>query len=221
MNYEIVEKNTGWLAFLILIVISLGGFGEIIPLAFIAASGEKNDFDPAPGLQLYSALRVEGRDIYLREGCANCHTQMIRPFQAEVERYGHYSIPGEFVYDHPFLWGSRRIGPDLARIGSRYSNSWHQEHLRNPRAVIANSIMPAYPWLKDKLLDGSDLPGKMRTLNTLISNSCPKCRIYSEYEIEAGVLQVRGKTEEEALIAYLNGTTEQPGGLGRLISLAQ
>jgi len=215
MNYEIIEKNAGWLSLMIVVVISLGGLGEIVPLVF--HSGEKSEFDPLPTVYLYSALRLEGRDIYLREGCANCHTQMIRPFQVETERYGYYSLAGEFSYDHPFLWGSRRNGPDLARIGNRYSNSWHQEHLRNPSAVVANSIMPAYPWLKDNLFDGNSITAKMRVINKLNSATCPKCQIYSEYEIESAILQIRGKTEEEALIAYLNGTPEQPGGLGRLV----
>lgn len=216
MNYE---KHAGWLALIILGVISLGGLAEIVPLFFLTApSGIGSTVEPLHDLQPYSALRLEGRDIYLREGCAQCHSQMIRPFHTETERYGYYSTVGESVYDHPFLWGSKRTGPDLARIGNRYSNSWHQAHLRDPSSIVPGSIMPPYPWLKDNVLDGALTVAKMRAMNTLISTTCPKCKIYSEKEIDESVGKVRGKTEEEALIAYLNGDFEQPGGLGRLPS---
>ena len=217
MSHEVVEKNVGILVALVLVLISVGGLAEIVPLFFSAASlGVGSATVPVPGLQPYDALRLEGRDIYLREGCAQCHTQMVRPFQAETERYGHYSVAGESVYDHPALWGSKRTGPDLARIGGRYSDFWHREHLRNPGVVVPGSVMPAYPWLADTLLDGALTATKMRTMNTLITLTCPSCAMYSEQEIEAAPAKVRGSTEEEALIAYLNGDPDQPGGLGRV-----
>ncbi|CAK0774809.1 Cytochrome-c oxidase, cbb3-type subunit II [Gammaproteobacteria bacterium] len=216
MNYEFVEKKLGWLVTIILMVISLGGLAEIVPLFFSFTSEIGSVVEPIRNLQPYDALRLEGRDIYIREGCSLCHSQMIRPFHAETERYGHYSMAGESVYDHPFLWGSKRTGPDLARIGRRYSNSWHQEHLRHPSAAVPKSIMPAYPWLEKNTLDETLTVTKMRTINTLITLTCQKCKTYSEKEIEEGPSKVRGKTEEDALIAYLNGDPEQPGGLGRL-----
>ncbi|CAK0754363.1 Cytochrome-c oxidase, cbb3-type subunit II [Gammaproteobacteria bacterium] len=216
MSYEIVEKNTGWLVFIILFVISIGGLAEIVPLFFLTApEGVGSTVEPVQGLQPYDALRLEGRDIYLREGCSLCHSQMVRPFYTETERYDDYSVAGESVYDHPFLWGSKRTGPDLARIGSLYSDSWHQEHLRDPSSVVPGSIMPPYPWLEKNILDGALTTTKMRAMNALISLTCPKCKTYSEKEIEAGPAKVRGKTEEDALIAYLNGDAGQPGGLGR------
>ncbi len=140
MSHEVVEKNIGLLAILVILVISVGGLVEIVPLFFLTETTE-----PAPGVKKYSALQLEGRDVYVREGCYNCHSQMIRPFRAETERYGHYSVAGESVYDHPFQWGSKRTGPDLARVGGRYSDEWHYVHLNNPRDVVPESNMPAYP----------------------------------------------------------------------------
>jgi len=222
MSYEVVERKVGWLAFLILLVISIGGLAEIVPLLFLTEDKEVGStVEPVEGLQPYDALRLEGRDIYIREGCSVCHTQMIRPFYTETERYGDYSVAGESVYDHPFLWGSKRTGPDLARIGGLYSDSWHQEHLRNPQLIVPGSIMPSYSWLEKNILDSALTTTKMRAMNTLIALTCPKCESYSEREIEAASAKVRGKTEEEALIAYLNGDPGQPGGLGRLLPKAR
>ncbi|CAK0746859.1 Cytochrome c oxidase cbb3-type subunit II [Gammaproteobacteria bacterium] len=222
MSYEVVEKNAGWLAILILLVISIGGLAEIVPLFFLTdAPGLGSTVEPIQGLQPYDALRLEGRDIYIREGCSSCHTQMIRPFYTETERYGYYSVAGESVYDHPALWGSKRTGPDLARIGGLYSDFWHQEHLRDPQLVAPGSIMPAYPWLEKNILDGTLTSTKMQAMNTLITLTCPKCRVYSDKEIETAVSKVRGRTEEDALIAYLNGYPGQFGGLGRLLPKAR
>ncbi|MBZ9567335.1 cytochrome-c oxidase, cbb3-type subunit II [Modicisalibacter tunisiensis] len=191
MKHEIVEKNVGLLAVLILVVISLGGLAEIVPLFF-----QKETTQPVEGLEPLPALALEGRDIYIREGCNNCHSQMIRPFRAETERYGHYSVAGEFVYDHPFLWGSKRTGPDLARVGGRYSDAWHRAHLYNPRDVVPESIMPAYPWLFDDTLDGAHTADKMRALREL---GVP----YSDAQIAGAREAVQGKKEITALVAYL------------------
>jgi len=156
MSHEVVEKNVGLLVILVILVISVGGLVEIVPLFFITETTT-----PAPGVTKYSALRLEGRDIYIREGCYNCHSQMIRPFRAETERYGHYSVAGESVYDHPFQWGSKRTGPDLARVGGRYSDDWHHVHLINPRDVVPKSNMPSYPWLSETRLVVADVKARL------------------------------------------------------------
>ncbi len=175
MSHEVVEKNVGLLILFIIVVISFGGLVEIVPLFFM-----KDTTQPVEGLKPYSALRLEGRDIYIREGCYVCHSQMIRPFRAETERYGHYSVAGEFVYDHPFQWGSKRTGPDLARVGGRYSDDWHRVHLINPRDVVPESNMPGFPWLAENTLDGKLTAKKMRVMNTLIAATCNGCELYSE-----------------------------------------
>ncbi|GAA3906526.1 cytochrome-c oxidase, cbb3-type subunit II [Halomonas cibimaris] len=191
MKHEIVEKNVGLLAVLILVVISFGGLAEVVPLFF-----QKQVNEPVEGLEPLSALELEGRDIYRREGCVGCHSQMIRPFRAETERYGHYSVAGEQVYEYNFLWGSKRTGPDLARVGGRYSDDWHRAHLYNPRDVVPESIMPAYPWLFENTLDGEDISAKMRTLKTL---GVP----YTDEQIANATAEVEGTQEITALIAYL------------------
>jgi cytochrome c oxidase cbb3-type subunit 2 len=191
--HDKVEKNIGLMIILIIGVISVGGLVQIIPLFF-----QDSLTEPVAGLKPYSALRLEGRDIYVREGCYVCHSQMIRPFRAETERYGHYSVAGEFVYDRPFQWGSKRTGPDLHRVGGRYSDDWHRVHMVNPRDVVPESIMPGYPWLAENALDGDDIQAKMETLRTLGSP-------YSDKEIEEAPTTLEGKTELDALIAYLQG----------------
>jgi cytochrome c oxidase cbb3-type subunit 2 len=191
--HDKVEKNIGLMIILIIAVISIGGLVQIVPLFF-----QDSLTEPVAGLKPYSALRLEGRDIYVREGCYLCHSQMIRPFRAETERYGHYSVAGEFVYDRPFLWGSKRTGPDLHRVGGRYSDDWHRVHMNNPRDVVPESIMPGYPWLEDTILDDSDIQTKMETLRTL---GAP----YTDAEIEAAPATLEGKTELDAMIAYLQG----------------
>lgn len=200
MSHEIVEKNTGILALLIVLVVSVGGLVEIVPLFALTETTE-----PVEGVEKYSALRLEGRDIYVREGCYNCHSQMIRPFRAETERYGHYSVAGEFVYDHPFQWGSKRTGPDLARVGGRYSDDWHEAHLYNPRDVVPESNMPSFPWLFDNKLDGADTAAKMKAMNVVVGATCPKCDLYSDEDLANAQKTVEGKSEAEALIAYLQG----------------
>ena len=191
--HDKVEKNIGLMIILIIAVVSVGGLVQIIPLFF-----QDSLTEPVAGLKPYSPLRLEGRDIYVREGCYVCHSQMIRPFRAETERYGHYSVAGEYVYDRPFQWGSKRTGPDLHRVGGRYSDEWHRVHLINPRDVVPESIMPGYPWLQDNMLDGSDIQAKMQTLRTL---GAP----YTDAEIEAAPAALEGKTEMDAMIAYLQG----------------
>lgn len=186
-----IEKNTGLLILFVLIVVSVGGLVEITPLYFMHSTTE-----PVTGLKPYTALQLSGRDIYIREGCVSCHSQMIRPFRTETERYGHYSVAGEFVYDRPFLWGSKRTGPDLARVGGRYSDDWHRIHLINPRDVVPESIMPGYPWLESTPLDSSDIEAKMTALRNL-------GHPYTEDEINAAVAQLEGKTEIDALVTYL------------------
>jgi cytochrome c oxidase cbb3-type subunit 2 len=193
MKHEVVEKKVSWLAVWIAAVISIGGLVEIVPLYL---SNEVTT--PAPGVQPYGALALEGRDVYLREGCYNCHSQMIRPLRAETERYGHYSLAGESVYDHPFQFGSKRTGPDLARVGKRYSDEWHRAHLNNPRDVVPESNMPAYPWLERSTLDENGTAAKMRALRRV---GVP----YSDEQIAAAADEVRGRTELEALVAYLQG----------------
>lgn len=191
MSHEVVEKNVGLLALFVILVISIGGLVEIVPLFFL-----KSTTEPVEGLKPYTALQLEGRDIYVREGCYVCHSQMIRPFRAETERYGHYSVAGEFVYDHPFQWGSKRTGPDLARVGGRYSDDWHRVHLMNPRDVVPESNMPGFPWLAENTLDGANTGKKMEVLRTL---GVP----YTDDDIAGAQTAVAGKTELEALIAYL------------------
>ena len=191
MSHEVVEKNVGLMALLIVLVISVAGLVEIVPLFFL-----KSTTVPVEGLMPRTALELEGRDIYVREGCYTCHSQMIRPFRAETERYGHYSVAGEFVYDHPFQWGSKRTGPDLARVGGRYSDEWHRVHLINARDVVPESNMPGFPWLAENTLDGVLTPKKMETLRTL---GVP----YTEADISGAQAAVAGKTELDALIAYL------------------
>jgi cytochrome c oxidase cbb3-type subunit 2 len=192
-SHEWIEKNPWLLIGLVLLVISIGGLVEIVPLFF-----QKSTTEPIAGLKPYSALRLVGRDIYVREGCYNCHSQMIRPFRAETERYGHYSVAGEFVYDRPFQWGSKRTGPDLARVGGRYSDEWHRTHLDNPRDLVPESNMPNYPWLAKTKLVPQDVVPKMRALQRL---SVP----YSEQEIKDAPATLLEKTEQDALIAYLQG----------------
>ena len=198
MSHEVVEKNIGLMMILVVIVISIGGLVEIVPLFFT-----KETTEPVKGMKPYSALRLEGRDVYIREGCYGCHSQMIRPFRAETERYGHYSVAGESVYDHPFQWGSKRTGPDLARVGGRYSDDWQRIHLINPRDVVPESNMPGYPWLDKNKIDASGTAAKMRAMNTLISATCSKCEVYSEAELASAEDDVKDKTEMDALVAYL------------------
>ncbi len=191
--HTIIERNIGLLMVLVILVISVGGLVEIVPLYF-----QKSTTQPVAGLKPYTAIQLAGRDIYVREGCGNCHSQMIRPFRAETERYGHYSVAGEFVYDHPFLWGSKRTGPDLARVGRRYSDEWHRLHLINPRDLVPESNMPAYAWLQNAAVDAAVLPAKMRALRSV---GVP----YADADIDAAAQSVKGKTEMDALIAYLQG----------------
>ncbi|HBC57179.1 MAG TPA: cytochrome-c oxidase, cbb3-type subunit II [Gammaproteobacteria bacterium] len=191
MTHDKVETNIGLMTILVIAVLSLGGLAEIIPLFFL-----KSTTEPVAGLKPYTALQLEGRDIYIREGCVGCHSQMIRPLRAETARYGHYSVAGEFVYEHPFLWGSKRTGPDLARVGGRYSDEWHRLHLVNPRDVVPESNMPAYPWLAEKELSGQNTATKMRRLQIL---GVP----YSADDVASASKNVQGKTELDALVAYL------------------
>lgn len=204
MKHEFIEKNVGLLAILIIVAISFGGLAQIVPLMF---QDETNE--PVATLRPYTPLEMEGRDIYIREGCSNCHSQMIRPFRAETERYGHYSVAGEGVWEHPFLWGSKRTGPDLARVGERYSDAWHEVHLLNPRDVVPQSNMPAYPWLAENKLTGEDTARKLEIFNMLtkgkghLDESGVAQPLYSEEEISGAKAAVEGKTEMQALIAYL------------------
>ena len=201
MKFDVVEKNIGLMLGFVILVISLGGLAEIVPLFYQDAV-----ITPVPGLRPLTALELEGRDIYIREGCVGCHSQMIRPLQAETERYGHYSLAGESVWDHPFLFGSKRTGPDLARVGKRYSDDWHRAHLMNPRDVVPESNMPGFPWLASNHLDGADTAAKMRALRTV---GVP----FTDADIENAKQAVEGKTEIVALIAYLQqlGTHLQGG----------
>ncbi|TCJ16294.1 cytochrome-c oxidase, cbb3-type subunit II [Parasulfuritortus cantonensis] len=199
-SHKLIEKNIGWLIVLTFLVVSVGGLVQIVPLFF-----QKSTTEPMPGLKPYTALQLTGRDVYIREGCYLCHSQQVRPFRAETERYGHFSVAGEYVYDRPFQWGSKRTGPDLARVGGRYSDNWHYVHLMNPRDVVPESNMPAYPWLANSAADVADIQAKMRTLNVVGHG-------YTEEEIEAAPAALEGKTELDALIAYLQslGTTHGP-----------
>ena len=191
--HEKIEKNVGLMAVLIAIAVSFGGLAEIVPLMFQAET-----IKPLPGVKPYPALELAGRDIYVREGCYNCHSQMIRTLRFETERYGHYSMAGESVYDRPFQWGSKRTGPDLARVGGRYSDEWHRVHLNNPRDVVPESNMPSFTWLAKTQLDGAEVAAHMRALQRLGDP-------YSKEEIAKAPANVEGKTEMDALIAYLQG----------------
>jgi cytochrome c oxidase cbb3-type subunit II len=193
MKHEVIEKATGLLGVLIAVTVSLGGLAEIVPLMASAPVTE-----PSAGVVPYAPLRLAGRDIYIREGCYNCHSQMIRPFRAETERYGPYSLAGESVYDRPFQFGSKRTGPDLARVGGRYSDDWHRVHLNNPRDLVPESNMPAYPWLAANTLDGAAVTRHLKALRTLGDP-------YDDATIEGAAAAVAGKTEQDALIAYLQG----------------
>ncbi|MCA0176021.1 MAG: cytochrome-c oxidase, cbb3-type subunit II [Proteobacteria bacterium] len=190
-GHERIETNNFLMIVLILLTVSVGGLAEIVPLYF-----QRSTTQPVEGLKPYTALQLAGRDIYVREGCYNCHSQMVRPFRAETLRYGPYSVAGEFVYDHPFQWGSKRTGPDLHRVGGRYSDEWHRVHLHNPRDVVPESNMPAYPWLEKATIDPAEMAPKMRVLRTL---GTP----YTDDEIAQAGEAVKDKTETEALIAYL------------------
>ena len=190
-GHAVIEKNMGLMIALIIVAISFGGLVEIVPLFF-----QKSTTEPVAGLKPYAALQLSGRDVYIREGCYNCHSQMIRPFRAETLRYGHYSVAGESVYDHPFQWGSKRTGPDLARVGGKYSDVWHQTHLINPRDVVPESNMPAYPWLEKTPANAASIQAHMKGLRTL---GAP----YTDEEIAKAPEEVKGKTELDAVIAYL------------------
>lgn len=198
IKHDFVERNIGWMIVLTLLTVSVGGLVEIVPLFFQKSTTSAIDRSGnALKIEPYSPVRLVGRDIYIREGCNNCHSQMVRPFRAETERYGHYSVAGEFIYDHPFLWGSKRTGPDLARVGERYSDQWHRAHLLNPRDVVPESNMPAFFWL-DRPAKVDDIQAKMRALRTV---GVP----YTDEQIAAAPEAVKGVTELDALIAYLQG----------------
>ena len=192
-SHALIEKSMPLMIVLIIVAVSFGGLVEIVPLFF-----QKSTTEPVAGLKPYDALRLTGRDVYVREGCYNCHSQMIRPFRAETERYGHYSVAGEFVYDRPFQWGSKRTGPDLARVGGRYSDEWHRVHLINPRDLVPESNMPGYPWLLSAAADDGTIRKKMQVLRTL-------GHPYSDEDIARAPELLKGTTEMDALIAYLQG----------------
>lgn len=193
MNHARLEKNIGLMALMMVLAISVGGLTQIVPLFFQDVTTK-----PLADMRPRSALEVEGRDVFIANGCVGCHSQMIRPLRAETERYGHYSLAGESAWDHPFLWGSKRTGPDLARVGKRYSDAWHVAHLMNPRSLVPESVMPAYPFLAQTLVDASHTARKLQTLRTL---GVP----YTDAEIAGAEAAVRGKTEMDALVAYLQG----------------
>ena len=193
LTHDSIERNVGLMVVLVVLVISIGGLLEIVPQFF-----QKSTTMPVEGLKPYDPVRLSGRDIYIREGCYLCHSQMIRPFRAETERYGHYSVAGEFVYDHPFQWGSKRTGPDLHRVGGRYSDNWHRDHLTDPRSVVPESNMPAFAWLANTPADAAGVPDKMRALRRV---GVP----YSDEEIAGASKLVEGKSEMDVLIAYLQG----------------
>ena len=200
LTHDMIERNQGLMIVLVILLIAIGGLVEIVPLSFT-----KQVTEPVAGLKPYTALQLTGRDVYIREGCYNCHSQMVRPFRAEVERYGHYSVAGEFVYDHPFQWGSKRTGPDLHRVGGRYSDEWHRIHLNNPRDVVPESNMPAYTWLVGAPANAADIQAKMRALRVV---GVP----YSEDDIAKAPGELKDKTEMDALVAYLQvlGTAIKP-----------
>ena len=193
LTHDYIERNAWLMIVLIVLVVAVGGLVEIVPLYF-----QRQVVEPIAGLKPYEPLRLVGRDIYIREGCYNCHSQMVRPFRAETLRYGHYSVAGESVYDHPFQWGSKRTGPDLARVGGRYSDEWHRIHLINPRDVVPESNMPGYPWLEKASVEGADVQARMRALRRV---GVP----YSDEEIAKAPQALKGRTEMDALIAYLQG----------------
>lgn len=193
ISHDFIERKTGWMILLVILVVSVGGLVEIVPLFF-----QRSTTEPVAGLTPYPALQLAGRDIYVREGCYNCHSQMIRPFRAETERYGHYSVAGEFVYDRPFQWGSKRTGPDLARVGGRYGDEWHRIHLDNPRDLVPESNMPAYPWLAKTPVDDADIVAKLRVLRGL-------GHPYTHEDLAGAKAALAGRTEQDALIAYLQG----------------
>jgi len=193
LGHEKIEKNVGLLIVLVAVALSLGGLAEIVPLMYQAEA-----ITPLPGVKPYPALQLAGRDVYVREGCGNCHTQMIRTLRFETERYGHYSLAGESVYDRPFLWGSKRTGPDLARIGGRYSDDWHRVHLTDPRAVVPESNMPSFPWLANQPIDGADLTQRMRTLQRMGDP-------YTDAQIAQAAKDVADSSELDAVVAYLQG----------------
>jgi cytochrome c oxidase cbb3-type subunit II len=193
LTHDLIERRSGLLILLVILVVSVGGLVEIVPLFF-----QRSTTEPVAGLKPYPALQLAGRDIYVREGCYGCHSQMIRPFRAETERYGHYSVAGEFVYDRPFQWGSKRTGPDLARVGGRYGDEWHRIHLNNPRDVVPESNMPAYPWLATTPADASSIQAKLRALRGL-------GHPYGDADIAGAKDALAGKSEQDALIAYLQG----------------
>jgi cytochrome c oxidase cbb3-type subunit 2 len=192
-SHEKIETNNFLMIVLILLVIAVGGLVEIVPLFF-----QKSTTEAVTGVKPYTALQLAGRDVYVREGCYNCHSQMIRPFRAETLRYGHYSTAGEFVYDHPFQWGSKRTGPDLHRVGAKYSDEWHRIHLNNPRDLVPESNMPAYPWLEKNLVDSASIGAHMTALRRV---GVP----YTDAEIAKAQADIKGKTELDALVAYLQG----------------
>ena len=193
MSHEKLETNIGWMAILIAVVITFGGLAEIVPLMYQAEA-----IQPLPGVKPYDPLALAGRNIYVREGCYNCHSQMVRTLRFETERYGHYSLAGESVYDRPFQWGSKRTGPDLARIGGRYSDDWHRVHLNNPRDVVPESNMPGYPWLAKNNIDSAEIMADMRALRRLGDP-------YSDADISGAPAALEGKTEQDALVAFLQG----------------
>ena len=192
-THDQIERKPWLLIVLVILVVSIGGLVEIVPLFF-----QKSTTEPVAGLTVYSPLRLAGRDVYIREGCYNCHSQMIRPFRAETERYGHYSVAGEFVYDRPFQWGSKRTGPDLARVGGRYSDDWHRTHLNNPRDLVPESNMPAYPWLATSTVNPQSVVSHLKALKRLGDP-------YTDEQIAAAQKELEGKTEQDALVAYLQG----------------
>jgi len=193
MRHEVIEKSVNLMMVLIVLAVSIGGLVEILPLMVSSETTE-----PAENIEPYSPLRLAGRDVYIREGCYGCHSQMVRPFRSETERYGPYSIAGESVYDRPFQFGSRRTGPDLARVGGRYSDDWHRLHLEDPRALVPESNMPGYPWLNENMVDPDLVTTKLRTLKFLGDP-------YTDEQIESAAAEVEGKTEMDALVAYLQG----------------
>ncbi|WP_322996872.1 cytochrome-c oxidase, cbb3-type subunit II [Castellaniella sp.] len=192
-SHELLERNVGLLIFFSILVVSFSGLAQIVPLFF-----QHSTTTPVEGVVPYESLRLVGRDIYIREGCVGCHSQQIRKLQSEVQRYGPYSVAGESVYEHPFLWGSKRTGPDLARVGQRYSDEWHRIHLRNPRDVVKESNMPSYPWLQKNTVEGADVQDRMKALRMI---GVP----YTDADIEAAPQALVGKTEEDAVVAYLQG----------------
>ena len=193
MTHDVIERRQALMIVLIILVVAVGGLVEIVPLYF-----QRSVTEPVAGLKPYGALQLTGRDIYVREGCYNCHSQMVRPLRAEVERYGHYSVAGEFVYDRPFQWGSKRTGPDLHRVGGRYSDDWHRLHLKDPRSLVPESNMPSYAWLERTPANDADIAAKMRALRAL---GVP----YGDEEIAKAAGELKGRTEMDALVAYLQG----------------